>query len=168
MKIMCKRNGMAVALVCGLAFTSTTLSAQQDSGDDWQFVPVGPPDSVPQPFFGPIKGPSTAGRNILRPGFEGIDFIGSNCGCLPPDTNAAVGNNFVIETVNFQIRIWNKTERNIPLNEPLQTFFGAHSDGDPYVVYDDTLTAGMSLLLTAIIPGSFLRCPMTATRCMGL
>ena len=43
MKIMCKRNGMAVALLCGLAFTSTTVSAQQDPADDWQFVPVGPP-----------------------------------------------------------------------------------------------------------------------------
>jgi len=140
MKIMCKRNCMAVALLsllCGLALASTTVSAQQDPGDDWQFVPVGPPDSVPQPFVGSIKGPSSAGRNILRPGFEGIDFIGSNCSCLPPDTNAAVGNNFVIETVNFQIRIFNKTERNIPLDEPLSTFFGAPSDGDVYALYDD-------------------------------
>ena len=91
----------------------------------------------PQLFSGPIKGPSNAGRNILGPGFEGINFIGSNCGCLPPDTNAAVGNNFLVETTNFQIRIFDLTEMNIPLNEPLQTFFGAHSDGDPYVVYDD-------------------------------
>ena len=53
MKIMCKRNGMAVALLCGLAFTSTTVSAQQDPGDDWQFVPVGPPDSVPATVLRP-------------------------------------------------------------------------------------------------------------------
>jgi len=41
-----KRNGMAaVALLCGLVLTSTTVSAQQPPADDWQFVPVGPPVS---------------------------------------------------------------------------------------------------------------------------
>ena len=45
MKIMCKRNGVAVALLCGLVLTSTTVSAQQPPADDWQFVPVGPPVS---------------------------------------------------------------------------------------------------------------------------
>jgi hypothetical protein len=147
MKALCKRNGMAVALLCGMAFTSTTVSAQQvgqDPADAWEFVPVGPPVSnldspsaIQAPFFGPIKRPSEEGRVILRRSLEGIDFIGSNCGCLPPDTNAAVGNDFVIETVNFQIRIWNKTLGNILFNEPLAQFFGASTDGDPYVVYDD-------------------------------
>jgi hypothetical protein len=56
---------------------------------------------------------------------------------LPPDTNAAVGNNFVVETVNVQIRIFDKATGNILLNEPLATFFGARSGGDPYVIYDD-------------------------------
>lgn len=45
MKIMCKQNSLAVALLCGLALTSTTVSAQQPPADDWQFVPVGPPVS---------------------------------------------------------------------------------------------------------------------------
>ena len=145
METMCKRNGMAVALLCGLAVTSTTASAQQRAADDWQFVPVGPPASlqenpqraVQQPVFGSIKKPSTAGRSILRRSLEGIDFIGSNCGCLPPDTNAAVGNDFVVETVNFQVRMWNKTLGNILLDEPLAQFFGAHSEGDVYALYDD-------------------------------
>jgi hypothetical protein len=138
MKTMCKLSVMAGALLCGLAFTPTTVSAQQE------LVPVGPPMSsldnpraVQKPLLGAIKRPSTEGREILRRSLEGIDFIGSNCGCLPPDTNAAVGNDFVIETVNFQIRIWNKTLGNILLNEPLAQFFGAHTDGDPYVLYDD-------------------------------
>src|ERR1700730_6315381 len=138
MKTMCKLSGMAGALLCGLAFTPTTVSAQQE------LVPVGPPMSyldnpraVQKPLLGAIKSPSIEGREILRRSLEGIDFIGSNCGCLPPDTNAAVGNDFVIETVNFQIRIWNKTLGNILFNEPLAQFFGASTDGDPYVVYDD-------------------------------
>jgi hypothetical protein len=144
MTIRCKRNGMAAALLCGLAFISTTVSAQQPPDDDWQFVPVGPPvpyldspSAVPQPSSDPIQRPAAAGQEILRRSLEGIDFIGSNCGCLPPDTNAAVGNNFVVETVNFQIRIWNKTMGNILFDEELAQIFGAPTGGDPYVVYDD-------------------------------
>jgi len=57
---------------------------------------------------------------------------------LPPDTNAAVANGFVVETVNVQIRVFDKASGALLLNEPLATFFGASSGGDPYVVYDDT------------------------------
>jgi methionine-rich copper-binding protein CopC len=70
-------------------------------------------------------------------GFDGIDFNGSNCGCLPPDTNADVGNGFVAETVNIQFRVFDKTNGNILLDEPLATLFGAFSGGDPEVIYDD-------------------------------
>jgi uncharacterized repeat protein (TIGR01451 family) len=69
--------------------------------------------------------------------FEGIDYNGSNCGCYPPDPNAAVGNNDVVEIVNEQIRMFDKTTGSVLLNESLATFFGASSGGDPYVVYDD-------------------------------
>jgi hypothetical protein len=80
---------------------------------------------------------SVNGGVQLGRGFEGIDFIGSNCFCLPPDTNAAVGNNFVVETVNVQIRVFNKSTGAQLLDQPLATFFGAESGGDPYVTYDD-------------------------------
>jgi hypothetical protein len=73
----------------------------------------------------------------LGQGYVGIDYLGSNCGCLPPDTNAAVGNNFIVETVNVQIRVFDKTTGAVLLDEPLATFFGATSGGDPYVLYDD-------------------------------
>jgi hypothetical protein len=66
---------------------------------------------------------------------EGVDFNGSNCGCLPPDTNAAVGNGFLAETVNVQFRVWD-THGNQLLNEPLSTLFGQGTGGDPYVEYD--------------------------------
>ncbi len=69
--------------------------------------------------------------------FEGIDANGSNCGCLPPDTNAAVGNDYVVETVNAQIRVFDKTTGNVLFDEPLASFFGDFSGGDSYVVYDD-------------------------------
>jgi hypothetical protein len=76
-------------------------------------------------------GTLTVGKN-----YEGVDFNGSNCGCLPPDTNAAVGGNYIVETVNVEIRVYDKTSGSILLDEPLSTFFGAASGGDVYVVYD--------------------------------
>jgi hypothetical protein len=78
-----------------------------------------------------------AGGVRIGQSYDGIGFNGSSCGCLPPDTGAAVGNNFVVETVNVQIRVIDKTTGSILLDEPLASFFGTPSGGDPYVVYDD-------------------------------
>lgn len=135
------RNLLVIVLACGLALTFTSLFAQQAPPR----VPIGPP--VPpwsQPFSVPI-GPLPAPRlpspnNVIGIGqsFEGTDFNGSNCGCLPPDTNAAVGNGYVVEPVNVEFRVFD-TLGNILLDEPLSTLFGAPSGGDPYVVYDDTV-----------------------------
>ena len=77
-------------------------------------------------------GSLTVGSN-----FDGTDFFGSNCGCLPPDTNAAVGPAYVVETVNVQIRTLDKTTGSIVADQSLASFIGASSGGDPYVVYDD-------------------------------
>jgi len=83
---------------------------------------------------------------------EGIDFNGSNCGCLPPDTNAAVGNGFVAETVNFQFRVWD-TSGNQLLDEPLSTLFGGATDGDPYVEYDSIAQRWFVTAIDAVNPG---------------
>jgi hypothetical protein len=48
-----------------------------------------------------------------------------------------VGGNYVVESVNIQIRVFDKTTGAILLDEPLGTFFGAASGGDPFVLYDD-------------------------------
>jgi Legume lectin domain/SdrD B-like domain/Bacterial pre-peptidase C-terminal domain/Bacterial Ig-like domain len=106
--------------------------------------------------LGSLQNPSGA---FLGTTIEGIDFNGSNCGCLPPDTNAAVGNGFVAETVNVQFRVWD-TAGNVLLDEPLDTLFGfstGANGGDPYVEYDagagrwyvtavDNVTAGDEFL----------------------
>ena len=82
---------------------------------------------------GYLQNPSGA---TLGTTIEGIDFNGSNCGCLPPDTNAAVGNGFVAETVNVQFRVWD-TAGNVLLDEPLEHPRSASgTGGDPYVEYD--------------------------------
>jgi hypothetical protein len=85
---------------------------------------------VPSPVI--LSGPVQASLS-----FEGIDFLGSSCGCLPPDTGASVGNGFVVETVNVQLRVFDKITGAVLLDLPLASLFGASTGGDPYVVYDD-------------------------------
>jgi hypothetical protein len=133
---------MPIVSAFGLIFATTNLFAQQGAS---VHMPIGPPvPSWSQPFAvpnGPLppvrpQRPIGAGVTVGQ-SYDGIDFLGSNCGCLPPDTSAAVGGNYVLETVNVQIRIFDKTTGAILLDEPFTTFFGAASGGDPYPVYDD-------------------------------
>jgi hypothetical protein len=140
MKTTRVHNLVAVVLACGLTFTSTNLFAQPRAR-----VPVGLPLSVQNQHYSLPNGPvplvlpkeAKGGGVKLGQSYDGIDFLGSNCFCLPPDTNAAVGNNYVVETVNVQIRVFDKTTGAVLLDEPLSTLFGAPSFGDVYVVYDD-------------------------------
>jgi hypothetical protein len=129
---------MAVVLACGLAFSSTTLFAQPRK----RTTPVPFQDYSPSTqrrLAGPFNGvrPKIPGVQIGQSD-DGINFLGGSCGFIPPDTNAAVGNKFVVETVNCQIRIFDKNTGGTLLDEPLATFFGEFSAGDPYVAYDDT------------------------------
>jgi hypothetical protein len=97
-------------------------------------VPLAKPDLGSQPAAPPPSDPN----QIISQSFDGVSFLGSTGGFLPPDTNAAVANGFVVETVNVQIRVFEKASGALLLDEPLATFFGASSGGDVYVVYDDT------------------------------
>ena len=132
-----QRVRILLTFACVFAFTlvSTSMFAQTrvPIGHPvpwWSQAPVFPTGPLPQ-----IQAPT--GLNVpIGHSFDGIDFNGSNCGCLPPDTNADVGNGFVVETVNIQVRVWD-TSGNLLLDEPLETLFGAPTGGDPYVVYDD-------------------------------
>ena len=142
MKIVRVQKLVTLALACGLALACTNLFAQQDKSPR---VPIGHP--VPfwsQPRSIPTGPLPEAQPQISNPlikvqvgsSFEGVDFNGSNCGCLPPDTNAAVGNGYVAEAVNFEFRVFDKTGT-VLLDEPLSSLFNAASGGDPYVVFDD-------------------------------
>ena len=134
-------HAQTLILIALVVLASVNLFAQRAPASR---VPIGPPVS---PWSRPAAVPTgalpqaqaPAGTNTsIGMNFEGIDFNGSNCGCLPPDTNAAVANGFVVEPVNIQIRVYDQATGSILLDETLQTFFGAPSGGDPFVVYDDT------------------------------
>jgi hypothetical protein len=68
---------------------------------------------------------------------EGIDYQSSYG--WPPNPNVAVGNNFVVETVDNRFRVFDKTTGAILFDQSLDTFFGdIQSGSEPVVVYDDT------------------------------
>ena len=130
-------------LVLGICLSSTvTLSAQYVPVAG--YAPIGPPAAVPAtlpptnvPPGSLPQAPLPFANLSLGKGYQGIDFLGSSCGCLPPDTNAAVSNDFVVEVVNIRIRVFAKATGAIVRDEPLSTVFGAPTGGDPYVLYDD-------------------------------
>jgi hypothetical protein len=98
----------ALGFVGGLPLISTNLFAQEVPPTR---VPVGPPArfspgnySLPHAAVPAVRLQSAANGGVqISFSYDGIDFNGSNCDCLPPDTNAAVSNSFVVETVNVQL-----------------------------------------------------------------
>lgn len=75
--------------------------------------------------------------------FPGLNFS-DTAGYVPPDTGIAVGKNYVVETVNTEIAIYNKdgTAASFGTNgkEDLHTFFHINSGlfiSDPAISYDD-------------------------------
>ena len=71
--------------------------------------------------------------------FEGMS---NACGCYPPDTNGAVGQNHYIQVVNAQFAAWTKTGTQVVPPTTINTLFpgtphcGSLNRGDPVVVYD--------------------------------
>src|SRR5689334_6422109 len=70
-------------------------------------------------------------------GFSGMSNTGSN----PPDPNMAAGPNYIVETVNSSIAIYNKATGALVSREALATLFTGLVQGsdqfDPSVLYDD-------------------------------
>lgn len=98
-----------------------------------------------------VAGPNRATRSnattpaLIRPqvapavvnNFDGLNIAQACGGCEPPDPNAAVGANEVVEMVNTSFEVY--TKDSIPLcGIDLNTFFGT-TDGlsDPRVMYDN-------------------------------
>ena len=52
---------------------------------------------------------ATAASATTAGGFAGIDSVGSGCGCIPPDTNGAVGPTQYVQMVNSAFAVFSKT-----------------------------------------------------------
>jgi PKD repeat protein len=94
----------------------------------------GAPDPVLQDYFGDV---------VTTPTPTSFEGIGNVNGVLPPDTNADVGPNHVVQTVNLSFAIWDKSGTLLygPAdNSTLWAGFGGPcentNDGDPIVLYD--------------------------------
>ena len=111
---------------------------------------------MPEPRTGPVRsnagiGPWQQEDSVLqkevRPfvsATQGIDFDGiSSPGYAPSDSNMAIGPNHIVETVNVQFAVYNKSGATLagPTNilslfTPLGGECAANTYGDPVVLYD--------------------------------
>lgn len=77
----------------------------------------------------------TVGNNFTGMGFP------NTAGYVPPDTIAAAGPTAVVEAVNTELAIYDKTGKPIGSPQPLTTFFSSVMQGnqlsDPFVIYDE-------------------------------
>jgi uncharacterized repeat protein (TIGR01451 family) len=130
-------NGVTLSSVSGVTITGNIIGGNTANG-------IGSASSGPSASnvviqandIGTSFGTIPAGLN-LRTGISGLGFDQSG-GLSPPDTVAAVGKQFIVETINATILITNKNG-GVILNEPLSSFFpqSQYFLYDPAVFYDD-------------------------------
>ncbi len=80
---------------------------------------------------------------------EGMSFSDTNCGCIPPDTNDAVGPTQVVEAINTEVRVYDKTTGVILLQQDIGSLLGVSAFSDPYIVYDDIANRFVMVELTS-------------------
>jgi len=134
---------------------SPPLASMQPANYDFQSSPRGNDRSskrLPKPGNGPASGAaaSPTAPSTTAP-ISGLNFDGVGVGlgsytvcCAPPDTKASVGGNYVVETVNLDLAVFNKTTGAliygpVHINTLWGGFGGAcetHNDGDPTALYD--------------------------------
>lgn len=96
-----------------------------------------------------VQRAATVSLNAM-PAFEqNFEGVGNNNGVLPPDTNMAVGPNDVLQTVNFDFQVFDKSGNSLLGPETMGTLFqglGGECDpsvdpaangGDPVALYDE-------------------------------
>jgi sugar lactone lactonase YvrE len=84
---------------------------------------------------------------------EGLSFNDTTCGCIPPDTNGAVGPLQVVETTNTAYRVYDKATGNVLLSGEIGTLFGIPAFSDPYFIYDDIAQRFVGVILTTNASG---------------
>src|ERR1700682_4979398 len=122
-----------------------TYNFESSLGNDRGAKPL--PRHVNAPAVGAAASPS--GPSVSAP-TAGVNFDGVGQGfgsyvvcCAPPDTNASVGPNHYVQTVNLDYAVFNKSGARlfgpVPMNTIWSGFGGGcqiDNDGDPIVLYD--------------------------------
>jgi hypothetical protein len=84
--------------------------------------------------------------------FAGLTLAQSGCGCQPPDPNAAVGSNEIVQMVNVSMEVYTKGGAAL-CGIGLKSFLGTTDAlSDPRVMYDNV--NGRYLFVVTIIPAS--------------
>ena len=84
----------------------------------------------------------TAGMPPVGVSYEGMNIDQGCGGCLPPDTDGAVGPNHYVQMVNTELAVFNKTTGTmISGPTPIKALWSSgecasRDDGDPIVIYD--------------------------------
>jgi hypothetical protein len=86
-------------------------------------------------------------------GLQGLSYSDTSCGCIPPDTNGAVGPTQVVEASNTAIRVYDKASGNILLSQEISQVFNIPAYSDPYILYDDISNRFVFTMLTTNAQG---------------
>lgn len=111
----------------------------------------------------PLIPPTTVNSN-----FTAIDQTNSNCGCQPPDVNAAVGQNEIVESVNLRLQVYTKAGAAL-CGVPLSSWFSGQLS-DPRVQYDNAFNRYSMTLIpvpssATATPTLYLATSQTANPC---
>jgi streptogramin lyase len=79
---------------------------------------------------------------------EGLNYFQNSCGCIPPDTNDAVGPTQVVEAINTEVQVYDKVTGTILLTQDIGSLLGIPAFSDPYIVYDDIANRFVMVELT--------------------
>jgi hypothetical protein len=101
--------------------------------------------------------------------FDAVDQISSNCGCLPPDTNGDVDEQYYIQWVNGSWAVYDKADGSLVSGPTAGNSFWAGfggkcettNSGDPLVVYDQH--AGRWVMSQFVTSTPFAQCVAVST-----
>jgi Kelch motif len=123
-------------------------------------------------------------KNIFRPvptmpgpllTFDGMNSSGpngTNCGCLPPDTDGDVGPDHYVEALNVAFRVFDKSGNALTPVTTFNTLFqdlvgtpcSGSNSGDPFVLYDHVADRWLiSDFAFASLSGPFYQCVAVST-----
>jgi hypothetical protein len=119
----------------------------------------------------PVVQNAAAAANMpaLGVSFEGMNIDQGCGGCLPPDTDGAVGPNHYVQMVNTDLAVYNKTTGALISGPtPIKNLWSSgecavNNDGDPIVVYDQLADRWLISQFVASAAPSYAQCIAIST-----
>jgi hypothetical protein len=141
----------------------------------WRIPRSTVPDPVVQRQIPPGDFAASRGFSLQAPTM-GFNFLGVGAGGTPSDSNASVGNNQLVETVNVRYQVWSLdrgTSVATPILGPINintlwSGFGgpctAQNSGDPIVLFDKVANRWLiSQFTSSVSAGFFYQCVAVST-----